>query len=88
MGIDLLQQIADPPLQEIEQLIFQLEQRREEVAGESERVQQELMGYAKLTQETMQSTKVISESLAQWKKEQAVDEESPAQEEQPRAVED
>jgi hypothetical protein len=64
----LMQRVADSSLQDIDDLIARLQRRREQLLKESERVQREVIEYAKLSQTTMQSTKIISESLAHFNK--------------------
>jgi hypothetical protein len=64
----LTQRLAKTSLREIDDLIFQLQRRREELLSESARVQREVVEYAKLSQSTMQTTKIITESLAHWNK--------------------
>jgi hypothetical protein len=62
----LTQRLAKTSLREIDDLIVELQRRREELLSESARVQREIVEYAKLSQSTMQSTKIITESLAHW----------------------
>ena len=64
----LMRRVADSSLQDIDDLIARLQRRREQLLAESERVQREIIEYAKLSQTTMQSTKIISESLAHFNK--------------------
>jgi hypothetical protein len=64
----LTQRLAKTSLREIDDLIVALQRRREELLSESARVQREIVEYAKLSQSTMQSTKIIAESLAYWNK--------------------
>ena len=64
----LTQRLAKTSLREIDDLILELQRRREELLSESARVQREIVEYAKLSQSTMQSTKIITESLAYWNK--------------------
>ena len=64
----LVNRVAANSVQDIDDLIFKLQQRREQLINESERVQREIIEYATLSQSTMQSTKIISESLAQFNK--------------------
>ena len=64
----LMERVAEASLQEIDDLIAELRRRREQLLGESERVQRAIIEYAQLSQSTMQSTKIITESLAYWNK--------------------
>src|SRR5437870_13450069 len=64
----LLQRVAGTSVQEIDRLISELQTLRELLHAEAARVQREIAEYAQLSQSAMQSTKIIAESLAQWKK--------------------
>jgi len=64
----LMRRVSDSSLRDIDELIDRLQRRREQLLAESERVQREIIEYAKLSQTTMQSTKIISESLAHFNK--------------------
>jgi hypothetical protein len=59
----LLQQAAGSSVREIDNLMSELEKLREKLQRDGARVQQDLLEYATFTQSTLQSTKVISESL-------------------------
>jgi hypothetical protein len=64
----LLQRVAGTSVQEIEKLIGELQTLRDMLETEAARVQREIVEYATLSQAAMQSTKIIAESLTQWKK--------------------
>jgi hypothetical protein len=64
----LLQRVSGTSVQEIDRLIAELQTLRALLQEEGARVQRELAEYAHLSQSAMQSTKIIAESLAQWKK--------------------
>ena len=59
----MVRRATDSSLQEIDDLIAILQRRREKLVNETARVQREVIEYAKLSQSTMQSTKIIAESL-------------------------
>jgi hypothetical protein len=63
----LLQRVSGSSVHEIDRLISELQSLRELLQTEGTRVQRELAEYAHLSQSAMQSTKIIAESLAQWK---------------------
>ena len=63
-----MQRLTEAPLQEIDDLIAELMMRRERMLSESARVRRELTEYAKLSQSTMASTKIVTEALANWRK--------------------
>jgi hypothetical protein len=66
--VALLQRVAGTSVQEIDRLIAELQTLRALLEEEGARVQRELAEYAHLSQSAMQSTKIIAESLSQWKK--------------------
>ena len=68
----LLQRVAGTSVQEVDRLIVELQQLRDLLQAESARVQREITEYAHLSQSAMQSTKIITESLASWKAEGGV----------------
>ena len=58
----LIQKVSGASVQEIDKLISELQGLRNYLQNEGE-----LMNYAQLSQATTNSTKVIAESMAQWK---------------------
>ena len=65
----LIQRVAGTSLAEIENLISELESLRDLLHAEGQRVQREISGYAQLSQAAMKSTRMISDNVAQWKRE-------------------
>ena len=65
--VSLLQRVAGTSVKDINGLIAELETLRALLEEEGARVQRELAEYAHLSQSAMQSTKIIADSLAQWK---------------------
>jgi len=63
----LVQRVAGSSVHEIDRLISELHTLREHLQAEGARVQREIADYAHLSQSAMQSTKIIAESLQQWK---------------------
>jgi hypothetical protein len=63
----IIQRVSTTSITEIEKLIFELQTLRDFLQHEGQRVQREIAGYAQLSQAAMSSTRVIAESLAQWK---------------------
>jgi hypothetical protein len=63
----LMQRVSETSLREIDELIAMLKRRREKVLTETVRMQRDIVEYAKLNQSTIQSVKVISDSLAHLK---------------------
>jgi hypothetical protein len=64
----LVQRVAGTSLQEIDNLIGELQTLRDFLVSEGERVQREIAGYGELSKATLRSTKIIAESMSQWKK--------------------
>ena len=66
--VPALQQAIAISLREIDGLIVELRRRREELLGETARMQSEIIEYARLNQSTTESTKIITERLANFNK--------------------
>ena len=64
----LIQRVAGTSLSEIENLIAELEQLRDMLHAEGQRVQREISGYAQLSQAAMKSTRMVSDNVQQWKR--------------------
>src|SRR5215467_12003867 len=64
----LIQRVAGTSLSEIENLISELEALRDLLHAEGQRVQREISGYAQLSQAAMKSTRMVSDSVSQWKR--------------------
>jgi hypothetical protein len=64
----LMQRVSDTSVREIDELIAVLQQRREALLSESARMQREIVEYAKLNQVTLHSTRIITESLAAFRR--------------------
>jgi hypothetical protein len=63
----VMQRVAVTSVSEIESLIVELERLRDFLRQESIRIQREIEGYARLSEEATKSTKIIAESVASWK---------------------
>ena len=63
----LIQRVSGASVSEIEKLIGELQGLRGYLLSEGQRVQREINEYARLNQATMDSTKIITESLLKWK---------------------
>jgi ABC-type transporter Mla subunit MlaD len=64
----LIQRVAGASASEIDTLITELENLRGFMHEEGQRVQRELASFAQLSQTAMKSTRMISDSIAQWKR--------------------
>jgi hypothetical protein len=63
----LIQRVAGASVLEIEKLISELQGLRDFLRTEGDRVQREIAGYVHLSDAAMKSTKIIADSVAQWK---------------------
>lgn len=63
----IMQRVAVTSVTEIESLIGELERLRDFVRQEGVRLQREIDGYARLSDEATKSTRIIAESVSQWK---------------------
>ena len=63
----LIQRVAGASVLEIEKLISELQGLRDFLRSEGERVQREIPGYVQLSDAAMKSTKIIADSVTQWK---------------------
>jgi len=63
----IMQRVAVTSVAEIDSLIGELERLRDFVRQESVRIQREIEGYVRLSEEATKSTRIIAESVAQWK---------------------
>jgi hypothetical protein len=64
----VLQRATTTSVQEIDKLITELQTLSNTLHSERARVQQEVVQYSTLTRAALESTKIIAESLAQFKK--------------------
>ena len=63
----LILRVSGASIAEIERVIAELTTLRDMLRNEGERVQREITGFASLSQAAMTSTKIIADSLTQWK---------------------
>ena len=63
----VIDRVSSASVKEIEKLIAELENLRDFVQTEGQRVQREISGYAQMSQSAMSSTKIMAESVAKWK---------------------
>jgi len=65
---DIVRRALVSAIREIDGLIAELNIMKERIHLESERVQRDIMGYASMSQAAMDSTKIIAESLTNFRK--------------------
>src|SRR5262245_16108745 len=70
--VTLLDRLREGPVRMIDALIAELQHRREAILKENMRMQREMAAYTKLSQTTMDSTREISETLANLAKQDAL----------------
>lgn len=63
----LIQRVSGASVLEIEKLISELQGLRDFLRSEGDRVQREIAGYVQLSDAAMKSTKIIADSMSQWK---------------------
>src|SRR5438034_4344022 len=63
----LIQRVSGTSVLEIEKLIAELQTLRDYLQNEGQRVQREITEYTHMSQAATKSTRIIAESLAQWK---------------------
>jgi hypothetical protein len=72
LGVDevgsLIQEIGTTSTAEFEKLIGELQEARAYLQSEGERIQREAVRYAQLSQTASSSVKIISETVAEWRK--------------------
>jgi hypothetical protein len=64
----LVQRVAGTSLREMQNVIWELENLRDFLKSEGERVQREIANYAQLAQAAMSSTRAIADNMVHWKK--------------------
>jgi hypothetical protein len=64
----LVQRVAGSSLREMQNVIWELENLRDFLQSEGERIQREIANYAQLTQAAMSSTRTIADNMVHWKK--------------------
>ena len=63
---DLLNQVSQNSASEIDSLIGEFQRVREKLQADGERIRREIEEYAELSQQVMQLTKIISESVGKF----------------------
>ena len=63
----LIRRVADTSMDEIDGVIRELEQVREILRNEGERVSREIASYASFSQSAVTAMKIVSDALTAWK---------------------
>ena len=63
----LVQRVAGTSLQEIDNLVVELQNLRDFLVSEGERVQRVIAGYGELSKATLRSAKLITDTIPSWK---------------------
>ena len=64
----LIKQVVSPSTVELERLISELQQARAYLDSEGERIERETQRYLQLSQTTVESVKIISDAVSEWRK--------------------
>jgi hypothetical protein len=64
----LIQKIAATSVEELDRLIGELQQAKAYLQSEGERIERETAGYVQLSQTALESVKIISETVGEWRK--------------------
>ena len=62
----LIQQVAATPIAEIDQLMAELQEAKNYLQSEGERIEQETVRYTNLTQMASATVRIISDAVSQW----------------------
>jgi hypothetical protein len=64
----LIKQVVAPSNVELERVISELQQARAYLDSEGERIERETQRYLQLSQTTVESVKIISDAVSEWRK--------------------
>ena len=64
----LVEKVSTASLVELDRLIGELREARAYLQSEGERIRRETVGYAELSQTAMESVRIISETVGEWRK--------------------
>ena len=64
----LIQKISALSVAELERMIDELQEARSYLQAEGERIEREALGYAALSQTALESVRIISETVSDWRK--------------------
>jgi hypothetical protein len=64
----LIKDISATSMAELDRLIGELQQAKAFLQSEGERIERETLGYVELSQTALESVKIISETVGEWRK--------------------
>jgi hypothetical protein len=64
----LIKNISATSMAELDRLIGELQQAKAFLQSEGERIERETLGYVELSQTALESVKIISETVCEWRK--------------------
>jgi hypothetical protein len=64
----MIQKMSSTPVVELDRLIGQLQEARDYLQSECERIERETTGYVELSQTALESVKIIAETVGEWRK--------------------
>jgi hypothetical protein len=64
----LIQKISALSVAELERMIDELQEARSYLQAEGERIEREAIGYAALSQTALESVRIISDTVSEWRK--------------------
>jgi hypothetical protein len=65
---ELIKEVAAPSLAELERMIRELQEARAYLDSEGQRVEREAQRYVQLSETTLESVKVISGAVSEWRR--------------------
>jgi hypothetical protein len=64
----IIQKMAATSVEELDRLIGELQEAKAYLQSEGERIERETVGYVQLSQTALESVKIISETVGEWRK--------------------
>lgn len=64
----MIHTMSSTPVMELDRLIGELQEARDYLQSECERIERETSGYVELSQTALESVKIIAETVGEWRK--------------------
>ena len=64
----LIHKIGAPSISELDKMIGDLQEARSYLQAEGERIEREAVGYTELSQTALESVRIISDTVSEWRK--------------------